>query len=130
MSAVNIKKLLVEVNQQQVQRLLGWDDLMYGIFQNEKGLEYLRRVVGSDEKGIKMLMRSELFWRWWVNHWNRRDEEFLGYAKATPQHMREAYYHDLHDADGFEFYPHRIIMEQSYAEMVGNLIDQTCRPNE
>ena len=127
MSAVNIKKLLIEVNQRQVMLLLGWSDLQYGIFQNEKGLQYLRRVVGADEVGIKMLMNGKLFWRWWVNHWNRRDEEFLGYGKAYPEHMREAYYYDLHDTEGFEFYPHRIIMEQGYAALVGELIDQTCK---
>lgn len=68
MPGVNIKKLFEEINRDQVMKLLGWCDLQYGIFQNEKGLEYLRRVVESDEAGIKMLMHSELFWRWWVNH--------------------------------------------------------------
>lgn len=116
------QKFITEANKQQVTRLLGWTEQQYCEYQQEKGIAYLHHVLEIDEAGIKMQIQNPLFWRWWVNHWNRRDEEFLTYASGTPKRMIENLYNDLNDPFGFEFYPHRVIMDASYNGLIKEIM--------
>lgn len=118
----SVQHIIGEVNKHQIIKSLNWTELQYCNYQQQIGLEYMQRVVGSDEWGIKQLEASELFWRWWVNHWNRIDEEFMTYGIIAPETMREHLYTDLHDPEGFEFYPHRLIIEQSYAILMDSVL--------
>jgi len=127
---MNAQKFLTEANKQQVCRLLGWDELQYASFQEEQGIEYVKGIVGSDEWGASHLLKSKLFWKWWINHWNNRDQEFLTYAAASPASLREVMYKSLNNAEGFEFYPHRVIMEQSYSILSKEIIKDSIRSVE
>lgn len=120
-----IQHLLAEANKQQVIRLLNWTDMQYCIYQQNKGYEYMRQVIGSDELGVRYLAKNALFWKWWINHWNRRDEEWLGYAASAPARHRENLYRDLHSINGCEFYPHRLIMETSYDNLIKDLTEKS-----
>ncbi|TZF81790.1 hypothetical protein FW774_17185 [Pedobacter sp. BS3] len=119
---MKVQKFLTEANKQQVMRLLGWTIDQYAEYQESKGLEYIRKLIAADDWSVNNVAKAPLFWRWWVNHWNARDTEFIGWAtgyKNRPFLLRQ--YESLNDVDGFEFWPHRVIMEQSYAYMIGDL---------
>lgn len=126
----NAQKFITEANKAQVIRLLGWSELEYCQHQEAQGIAYLQKIVGADDYGIALQLKNPLFWRWWVNHWNARDAEFLEYAPATPTRLRHTLYNQLNDLDGFDFYPHRIIMELTYDAMVSETINQATQIKE
>ncbi len=113
MSKAKATKIMQMVNQHQVKQLLGWDDLEYGQFQMDAGTEYLKNMLGNDATGIDYLSKNGMFWRWWVNHWDKRDELFISLASDLTPEARQALYLELHDVSGFTFYPHRAIMEST-----------------
>lgn len=115
------QQLLTEANKQQVCKLLGWSLAQYYAYQEAQGLNYLKDVICCDDWSVDNVAKSPLFWRWWVNHWNARDEEFIAIARHLPISWRERKYKDLNDADGFTFWPHRVIMEQTYCLMIAEL---------
>lgn len=125
---MRVAKLVNESNKLAVCRLLGWDMLEYGKFQEAMGLLYIAEQVSGDEHSIQRVSESSVFWAWWVNHWNQRDSEFLTYAGGYDNTAwRRSLYRSLNDIEGFEFYPHSIVMEQAYAHMIGNMIDKERR---
>ena len=116
------QKFITEANKQQVCRLLGWSLAQYTSYQEAQGLAYLREVVCADEWSVNNVAKCALFWDWWVNHWNQRDAEFIVNARLWPISWLHRKYQDLNDVDGFEFWPHKIIMEHSYSFMIGKVI--------
>lgn len=111
------QKFITEANKQEVCRLLGMTEEVYCQYQEQQGLEYMASIMGSDDWSIDYLAKNSLFWKWWINHWNARDEEFLTYAKGAPYRMRVNFYHSLNSIEGFEFYPHKSILAESYRLM-------------
>lgn len=102
-----------------VLRALGWDDLQYGQFQFETGLEYLHRYFGDDEGIISHASKHPLFWKWFRNHWHNRDYEFLQHTKHLPVIAKIREYKALHNMQGFRYKPHRVVMEKYiYEEMI------------
>lgn len=115
---MNAQKFITEANIQKVCQLLGWDLETYTNYQHEKGLEYLKEVVCDDAWSVQQMAKTPLFWRWWVNHWNARDAEFISTWNNWPISWLRRKYNDLNAVEGFSFWPHKIIMEQSYAIMI------------
>ena len=113
MSKARAAKIMQSVNQHQVKKLLHWDDLQYGQFQMETGTEYLEKMLGSDDFAIGYLSKNSMFWRWWVNHWDKRDEQFINQASGLNLDERLELYAGLHNAKSFRFYPHKAILEDS-----------------
>lgn len=108
------QKFITEANKHEVCKLLGMTEEVYCQYQEQQGLEYLRLQMGTDLIGIDQMAKNELYWKWWINHWNHRDEEFLTYGKGMPYKMRLKYYHSLNSVEGFEFRPHKKVIEESY----------------
>lgn len=89
-------------------------------------VEYLDRYLPGEEFEYDRhtLRSSTFFCNWWNNHWKMRDEEFLhnvGYSMDIHH-----YYSMLHDpqrlADGVT--PNSIVLDNSYAEMIGKVNEQ------
>lgn len=110
----------------QVLNVLGWDELAYGEFQEEAGLNYLTHTYGPIPL-IEDLPKHKAFWSWWVNHWVRRDREFLEMSGLLFPNELENYYKSLHDPASFQFHPHSIILEDSWETMVHALIKEAVR---
>jgi len=117
---MNAQKFITEANIHQVCKALGWSDLQYKSYQEQTGLDYLQSVVGADDWGLDHLKKTPIFWSWWINHWNKRDQEFLSFSNPSL-----SLYHSMNAHEGFEFYPHRIIMEQSYAILQKEILERT-----
>jgi len=119
---MNAQKFINEANKQQVCKLLGWSLATYTQYQENKGLEYLRDVVCGDLWSVNNVAKTPLFWKWWINHWNARDNEFITtIASQWPSDWLRRKYDDLNAVEGFTFWPHKVIMEQSYAIMVDEM---------
>lgn len=105
----------------KVTALLGWSDLHYGEFQLEMGEEYLvRKLLGQDEHGYRQLIACRMFWQWWINQWNFRDEGFAEYAARIPHHQRVIQYRKLHSPYHLRVRPHRIVLERIDKELKTN----------
>jgi hypothetical protein len=110
-------------------RWLGWSELEYGQFQYEMGLAYLRFYISGDQWGQDLLQRTRLFWAWWKNEWMARDMTFCNNENGRPPmstgNLVRRYRH-LHDATTLasDIYPGRMIMEESYSQMIGSLIKE------
>lgn len=124
---MNPQKFITEANKQQVCKLLGWTEKQYCHYQQEQGLAYLSEFICGDDWSVNNVAKSESFWRWWVNHWNQRDDEFITSVHNFPVSWRLQRYHDLNDVDGFAFWPHRVIMEQTYCLMIDELNKQSVK---
>lgn len=112
------QKFITEANKQEVCKLLGWTMEHYVKYQQAKGLEYLSDQVCGDLWSVNQVAKTPLFWRWWVNHWNARDVEFIADVRNWPIDWRARKYEDLNAVEGFTFWPHKVIMEQTYAHLI------------
>ena len=112
---------------QRVQNVIGWDDLRFGNFQAAMGYRYLEEELEADVYVIDALIREKLFWSWWINHWNRRDEMFLQQFEGTLKNDLDLAYRLRHNPSAVVFKPQSTILRHSYARMMGKLIDQTHR---
>jgi hypothetical protein len=113
----------MEQNRELIMEMLGWDELTYGLFVMEKAEEYLKRQCGRDAYGIQALMESQIFWKWWKNHWMQRDEAFL-YEWANYKDAKHLVneYAVVHSAANLHMRPNKVILEDSYAKMIGNYL--------
>ena len=107
---------------EQVMVLLCWTALQYGEFRHQMGEEYLlKNLLGQDKYGYGELSQSRIYWRWWINQWNFRDEGFVQYAAHLPQHQRAVQYKKLHFPRSLRFHPHKVILERIYSEIQSNI---------
>ena len=131
----NVKRVSQEADdcKSKVCRLLGWTELEYCNFQYECGLLYLSIYLKNDQWGVDLIHRCRTFWSWWKNHWVIRDKEFFVYM-ADPEidgyfcpAMCIHFYKLLHDAQDLaqDIYPNGAVLQNTYAEMMGQIIDQT-----
>lgn len=85
--------------QQQVQCLLHWDELQYGRFMYNQGLQYLRLYTQGDDGMMGCLESNRLFWNWWKMQWRLRDGIYAeDAAKLEQLQLRLLLYRKLHDA--------------------------------
>lgn len=117
-----------EVSKKEICRLLGWTELQYCEFQFETGLLYLSFYLHNDDWGIDLIKKCSAFWSWWTNHWAIRDAEFLAYAEEEKlsRKLYEVAYMTHHDGQKLAsaIYPSGIVLQDTYAYMMGVLIDE------
>lgn len=107
----------------QVQKVLQWDDLQYGSFQAAMGEAYLKEEFEITPEIAQELMKSKVYWSWWINHWTQRDIVWLQHNPRPRGFVTVAAYKLHHNPAAIVFKPHNTILRESYKEMIGNLID-------
>lgn len=114
-------------DQAAIMQLLGWDETRYFEFQYETGCAYLRDVLCPGGYGYGELCASRMYWRWWINGFNRRNDAFLHTTAYTLPRLlqgHEAAYVAIHSTGYLaDTYPHRAALESTYARMIGKLLD-------
>jgi len=108
----------------RIQRLTGFTVAELNQMQFDTAYEYLRETLRLDDWSISQLTGSSIFWNWWINHWNRRDEcclRAIGERNRYSNTARQIYLR-WHDPKTLEVYPNRVILEESYSEMIDELI--------
>lgn len=108
---------------ERVQQLLGWSDFQYADFQASMGYSYLETELEMDKTTIDCLIRKKVFWSWWINHWVKRDIVFLEQFECGRKDILQSIYRVRHNPRAIMFKPQSTILRQSYAEMMGQLID-------
>ncbi len=61
----------------RVLALLRMSEMDYNWIQLEEGKRYLDAYLNHDEYSVSVMETSRIFWAWWRNHWNLRDEQFV-----------------------------------------------------
>ncbi|NOS92480.1 MAG: hypothetical protein HOP30_11195 [Cyclobacteriaceae bacterium] len=112
----------------QVCRELRWTDVDYTQFQFEQAHAYLAAYLKGDEYSVSVMERRRIFWNWWKNHWNLRDGAFIEFAANAAFNVDDmrVFYTDIHDGETLaaEIYPNGVVLTESYANMVDELIKQ------
>jgi hypothetical protein len=119
-STIEQKSLTIK---EQVLNLLQWSDLDYAEFQELQGYVYLKAEFGNTPF-VELLPYQSLFWKWWINHWLKRDAAFLkqvSHYKLPLKNIRIGY-EAHHNPNKVCFKPQAVILRQSYSVMIGNLI--------
>lgn len=106
---------------------LRWTDEEYQNFWLDTGRDYLGEYL-KDEHNVNLIAKSRIFWAWWRNHWIRRDETFLEFATNTAFGVTDKRnnYHEFHDAKvlALRIYPNGVILNESYVNMIDELINE------
>lgn len=107
---------------------LRWTDLQYNEYQFQQGHDYLMAYLKADAYSVRVMERTRIFWSWWRNHWTNRDEGFMEFVTNTTYSVAEMreFYGDVHDAHLLAecIYPNGVILNESYANMITELIDE------
>jgi hypothetical protein len=126
----NAKRVSQEADdcKKEVCRLLVWTELEYCNFQYECGLRYLAVYLNGDQWGVDLIHRCRAFWSWWKSHWVTRDQEFIAHAHfpCVRENLNPLYL-SQHEPDALAkaIYPNGFVLQDTYAEMMVKLIDQT-----
>lgn len=109
--------------------MLGWTDEEMFDFKSALGIWYIRSRYGENAYTESILSSSD-FWAWFLNHWERRDNDFLGrWVNKVVDFAKE--YRSFHTLHCNDYYPHRGMLddwkEQGDAAIMGRIIDQLHR---
>ena len=113
----------------EARELLHINELEYGQFIMDMGLKYLRVNMGLSEECIALLITDKIFWNWWKVQWYIREANFIEKVKVRNMPLNErVHIHSIVHSPGFlNNYPHRGVMEDTYAEMMGKMIDSNVQ---
>src|SRR5207253_685449 len=119
---------------QEILEILDWKEEVWSQFVYNTGLQYLYIRYAADAITPEVLNRSRLFWNWWKNQWQIRDEAFLdketkGFLPLQKLPLRKSVmqYFLLHDARGLvnEIWPNRDIVDGAYSEVIHTFFNPT-----
>lgn len=101
----------------------------YHTLQWNTAIAWIRAVVWNDEDIVSALTNQPDFWKWWVNQWNLRDEQFLtdhieyvlyvGCSNILDDEQFKQEWLLTHMVKKIEVMPHSEIMQRAYADVVG-----------
>lgn len=112
----------IAITKQRMLKLLNMSEEAYVDMQIDTAHDYLVKAVGCDDEMRQILMSKPMFWAWWRNHWAARDRHFLRmYARTNRADLRELY-EQQHDIRQLCLRPNRIILEDSYADLMKEII--------
>jgi len=106
-------------NRERIEKLFCWTPDYYAILVEDAGYAWADRFF--DREGTDLLVQCAMFWRWWTNEWNIRDEEFLRETslrflneKLTGLALQTALeeYVDKHQVCKLNIAPNRLVREE------------------
>lgn len=114
------KQALLQRNKARICDLLKWSVEEYNVFVWNSGLRYLSLYIGKDQSAIINLETRKVFWNWWINLWNFRDESFVdefdGLEDSLSTDRLLKTYHQVHSPELLvaEIHPPRIVFGDSF----------------
>jgi hypothetical protein len=87
----------------------------------DQGRQWIKRNVAKDEYSIDIIEQSPLFWAWWRNLWQQRDEKFVWETCLKKQELpltgktKEIaieLYNEAHDVTQIKERPNRFVIEE------------------
>ena len=117
-------------NRKQVLYLTGMSDAMVSQFQFDTGLQWLTQYCIHEDDMLRWLLSQPLIWKWWLNEWNRRDDEFLSllysYYENCPDEIMMRY-HRLHKEVFVNNTIPWVLLEDGYNRAIGELNRELCK---
>jgi hypothetical protein len=118
-------KTVQTVNKELVLRKLNISEAQYVDMVLDGGFDYLRNVLELDEELVQDLVSSSLFWKWWMNHWQKWDAEFLIKSRRENPRIIQMLYNQLHDPSDKGYAPNKKLLKAMLAEaVVDKLIEE------
>ena len=112
--------------EQQVLALLRWNQEEYNDLVLNEGIAYINRLVPDYPEVKKQILKNKIFWNWWRNHWQQRDQQFLEECEGwytTLEKYRLVYANHNDGATlAAALYLNGQVLEQSYAELMQQII--------
>ena len=111
--------------QEQVQHILGWDELQYCTLQFETGLDFITAYCGYIPQFSERVAYNAIFWKWWRNQYGEIDEIFVeNWHKVDGRFEIGYWYGMMHNGNAIasERHPHAGIIDDSYCKMINELI--------
>jgi hypothetical protein len=95
---VQKKRLVFASTDEAVLELLQWEIEQLSWMKYTNGCTYLAMLVGSDAELLSRLENSKLFWNYWKNCWQIRDEVFVHQEGLEEQRLavRRDLYNMMH----------------------------------
>lgn len=83
-------------NQARILDLLQWTLAEYSAFMHNCGLQFLENYIGKDVQLAAQLDKQQVFWNWWKNLFNARNEAFIEEwdgleDEVTVEYLRKIY---------------------------------------
>ncbi|HUM50453.1 MAG TPA: hypothetical protein PK431_01510 [Chitinophagales bacterium] len=80
-----------------VLRLTGLTHEAYVEMQLQIGRDYLENMLGDDPLGIEYVYKGKMFWKWFINSWQKRDaDEFVNALYKVDAEFRCEKYRLMH----------------------------------
>lgn len=106
------------VHMKDVLMMLDWSEEQYAQFKYETGLKYLQLYMKGLPQMISYAESDRMFWNWWRNCWDNRDQVFIEHCKGYGvSRARLVYiYLGAHDPSKllFEIRPPKCVREEAY----------------
>ncbi|WP_437918415.1 hypothetical protein [Sphingobacterium sp. LRF_L2] len=103
-------KTIQQVNRELVMRKLNITEEVYFNMMLDAGTEYLTDVLLSGWP-VGDISGTELYWKWWYNHWHQWDAQFLTESRREKKELHADLYMRLHDASDRGYFPNKEIMD-------------------
>lgn len=100
-------------NTQFIIRKLSFTHLEYCEMVERGGYAWLDRYFFHSPEVIQASSYSQLFWKWWVNEWNIRDDQFVRYVHfCHPDVEQLDYYLQTHSVGRLIIHPNRFAITE------------------
>ena len=111
---------------------LHWNEQQYVEFIYSCGLAYLVAYIPGYPKIISEISKTETFWDWWKDHWEKREMEFIETITDYPESVTDVLqvHKDLHDPlvlAGAEYLNGQVLQE-SYVSLINNITKNKTKP--
>ncbi len=97
------------------------EDLFW--LKTENAIIYLKEVMGCDEWATGNITKSRLFWDWWLNQWERRDQ-IIELPTSQTYEINAGIYKSWHDPLRLNIRPHTVILRDTFDKMISRVIDK------
>ena len=121
-----------------IQQALGITELDYHTMVMNYGYDWLAGYFGNDDKMISRVASSKMFWAWWKNQWNIRNDKFvyetnlmeLSNFSRLERIMLKSLYLDAHSPFQLNIRPNVLVMAEIKAHMWNEINKETVIINK
>jgi hypothetical protein len=110
----------------EIRMVLNWDELRYGQHIMDMGIAYLKKNLQLNDCAVNIMVTDRKFWNWWKIQWYNRESLFLEKVKEQNMPLIDRLHKHamIHSPEYLEMYPHKAVMEDTYSEMVKEMITE------
>ena len=99
-----------------IMRLTGLSEYQYNLILFEMAMTFLDHECNYDPESIRIMSSCELFWKWWNNLYQQRDQAWINEGYRDQRTYRK-----WQNTEKINQYPNRFIYERAYDEFFGTL---------